>query len=112
MQCRPALQDAEIESGTGSGLAPGELKESCNGGNNHCIDDSYTGSIKVGPVEAGEVYICGMVASIDGHLDVFNLSDVTTLTGKNIYCLIRILLYTFKVYLPYHMVIINALDLN
>ncbi|XP_019848700.1 PREDICTED: uncharacterized protein LOC109580211 [Amphimedon queenslandica] len=81
VQCRPALQEAEIESGTGSGLAPGELKESCNGGNDHCIDNSYTGSIKLGPVEAGEVYTCGMVASIDGHLEVFNLSDVTTLTG-------------------------------
>ena len=85
VQCRPALQEAEVESGIGSGLAPGELKESCNGGSDHCIDDSYTGDIKLGPVEAGEVYTCGMVAFIDGYLDVFNLSDVTTLTGKNFY---------------------------
>ena len=58
-----------------SGLAPGELKESCNGGSDHCIDDSYTGDIKLGPVEAGEVYTCGMVAFIDGYLDVLQLYE-------------------------------------
>lgn len=80
VQCRPVFED-DFES-SGSGLAPGELSASCNGEDDQCIDNNFIGGIKVGPVEAGEVYTCGMIAFSNAYTDALNLSSLMALTGR------------------------------
>lgn len=82
--CRPASMINEVDdTSSGSGMILEELRASCNGGDDLCLNDLYRGSIRVGPPQAGDRYLCAMIASIDNNLDDFrNLSDIIPQTGK------------------------------